>query len=351
MKLFTVGPVEMYSNTLTVAAQQLPYFRTDEFSQIMLNIDSMVKELLNTPSDYKSIYLTTSGTGAMEAAVINCFSNEDKLLIVSGGTFGERFEHICRIHNIPYEALTLQFGEILTEEKLSLYDNKGFTGLLINIHETSTGQLYPIKLVSDFCKRNNMFLVVDAISSFLADYYNMLEFGIDVTIFSSHKALALSPGISVVVLSNRIYENKVKNNNCNSLYFNFNDYIENMKRGQTPFTPAVGVLLELHDMLINIKSMGLSNKIEQTYKLAEDFRKKIMEIGYEMPTYPLSNALTPVIFKGNAKEVFHTLKDKYKILVTPSGGKLEKILLRVGHLGNLTEDDNTSLIKALKEIS
>lgn len=351
MKLFTVGPVEMYSNTLTVAAQQLPYFRTDEFSQIMLNIDSMVKELLNTPSDYKSIYLTTSGTGAMEAAVINCFSNEDKLLIVSGGTFGERFEYICRIHNIPYEALTLQFGEILTEEKLSLYDNKGFTGLLINIHETSTGQLYPIKLVSDFCKRNNMFLVVDAISSFLADYYNMLEFGIDVTIFSSHKALALSPGISVVVLSNRIYENKVKNNNCNSLYFNFNDYIENMKRGQTPFTPAVGVLLELHDMLINIKSMGLSNKIEQTYKLAEDFRKKIMEIGYEMPTYPLSNALTPVIFKGNAKEVFHTLKDKYKILVTPSGGKLEKILLRVGHLGNLTEDDNTSLIKALKEIS
>ena len=154
MKLFTVGPVEMYQRTLDLGANNIPYFRTTEFSALMQDTDQLLKRIVRTENSSQVVYLTASGTAAMEATVMNCFTEKDKLLIISGGTFGKRFEQICKIHNYFYDVIELQLGEAFSKEKLQCYENKGYTGLLVNLHETSTGQLYDRSIIKDFCKRN-----------------------------------------------------------------------------------------------------------------------------------------------------------------------------------------------------
>ena len=173
MKLFTIGPVEMLPEIKKVAGEQIPYFRTDEFSNIMLESDRLIKKLMNSGENSKSIYLTASGTAAMEAALMNCILPTDKLLVINGGTFGARFSQICDIHEYDYCEIKLGGNEELTYKHLEEYENIEFNALVVNIDETSTGQLYDIELLSQFCKRKGMYLIVDAISSFLCDRYDM----------------------------------------------------------------------------------------------------------------------------------------------------------------------------------
>lgn len=349
MKLFTVGPVEMYESTLNIAGRQLPYFRTSEFSDMMKDSEKLIKKLTFSHKDARAAFLTASGTGAMESAVTGCFDKKDRLLVISGGGFGRRFEEICEYHGLNFTALRLEFGEILTGEMLKRYDGKGITGLLVNIHETTTGQLYDVNILSEFCRRNGAYLVVDAISSFLADNLCMEKSGIDIIIVSSQKALALSPGISAVLASPRIYEERILTRKSGSYYLNLEAHIRDMERGQTPFTPAVGTLMEMNDMLRRIDGVGVETKIRNTASLCKNFRNLASGLNVKIPKYPLSNALTPLVFESGAYDAFLALKDM-GFTVTPSGGSLKDTLLRVGHMGNLAEKDNEALITALKKV-
>ena len=351
MKLFTIGPTEMYENTKAVRQKDIPYFRTSEFSADMQLMDKLLKKQLKTSELSQSIYLTASGTGAMEATVQNCFSTKDRLLIINGGSFGNRFAQICEIHNIPYECVMLKPNEALSEKSLEPFYDRDFTGLLVNLHETSTGQLYVIQLLKRFCSENKMYLIVDAISTFLCDDYQMDNWNIDATIISTQKGLCVSPGMSVVILNKRIIEERVKRNKPASIYFNFNDYLLNISRGQTPFTPAVGLVYEILDMVKFIEHYGLENRLSDIAKRAEFYRKNIIGDGITIPEYPLSNAVTPTFFeKPVAMEIFENLKNNHCMTVNPTGGMLAEISFRVSHVGDLTVLDTKKLIEKIKEI-
>lgn len=351
MKLFTVGPVEMDKETLDIRSNPIPYFRTDEFSKIMLETVSVLKELMGTSQDSQAVILTGSGTAAMDAVVSDSFDETDNILVINGGSFGERFAQLCNIYNLKYDQIKLEFGEELSSRHFERLDGSKYTALLVNIHETSTGQLYNINLISDFCKKNNIYLVVDAISSFLSDEYKMDDWNIDCTIASSQKAMSLAPGISMVVMNNSFYENKVKNKPAKNMYLNINEHVKNMERGQTPNTPAVGIIFELNDKLKRIKKIGLDTFIENTKKRAEFFRNSIKDLNIKLPDYKLSNTLTPIIFENNdAKKIYTYLREKYNMTVTPNGGNLADKVLRVGHIGNITESDLKNLIEKMKEV-
>lgn len=351
MKVFTVGPVAMYPHTLEVAARPLPYFRTPEFSAMMLDSEQMLRRLLDAPADSYMVFLTASGTAAMEATVLNCFTEKDRVLLIDGGTFGHRFAEICGLHGIPFDAVRLPFGTPLTEADLMPFEGRDYTALLVNIHETSTGQLYDAGMLSAFCRRNGLYFIVDAISSFLADTYSVQQIGADATILSTQKGLALSPGMSFVHLSSRLYTERVARNPRRTMYLDFQEHVENMKRGQTPFTPAVGVALELHDMLLHLKKEGLSNRLMHVRRLAEDFRGRIAGMGLCLPSTPLSNAITPVVFPdGNAQPVYERLKLDYDTVVTPCGGALKDRVLRVAHIGNHSPEDHRELADHIQTI-
>ena len=155
---FTVGPVMSDNTVRTIGAEQVPYFRTPEFSAVMLENEKLMKKFAKAGDNARVVFITGSGTAAMEATVMNVFDKTDKVLVVNGGSFGQRFVELCQIHEIPYEEIKLKKGKALKKEQLDMYDGKGFTGFLVNVHETSTGVHYDIEMISEFCKKNGIFL-------------------------------------------------------------------------------------------------------------------------------------------------------------------------------------------------
>lgn len=349
MKLFTIGPVEMYPSTKAVRQNPFVYFRTNEFSTLVKDTLKRLSNLLGNDEEDSLIYISGSGTAAMEASVENCVSDKDKVLVINGGSFGKRFCELLEFHSKTYQSIDLAWNEALTKNHLQPYENKNFTILFVNLHETHTGQLYDAKMLSEFCQRNKMFFVIDAIGTFLADEYNMKKIGADLTIISSQKGLCLSPGMSLISFSKRMLDKIYAIALPASKYFDFKDYLINIKRGQTPYTPPVLVMYELQDMLNLIdKQGGLKQRLAEVKEKCEYFREKARNLGLIIPSYPLSNALTPIYFDDvNAYEVIQTLKDKYRIFVNPCGGDLANKLLRVTHIGNTTLKDIDEMLEKL----
>ena len=351
---FTVGPVMTSETVRAIGAEQVPYFRTPEFSKLMLENERLIKRFAKASDDARVVFITGSGTASMEAAVINLFNEKDKVLVIDGGSFGHRFVELLEIYNIPHSVIKPKFGCDVTSEELAEFENKGYTGFLVNLNETSVGVLYDIKLISEFCKRNNIFLVVDSISSFLCDPFDMKELNVQAMITGSQKALACPPGVSIIVLSSeavkRVFANKPK-----TMYLDLKLALKNGERGQTPFTCAVGILRQIHVRLKEIESAGgVDAEISRISKLAEYFRTKIKEanLPFEVVSSSLPNAVTPLSPTNgkSAYDIFLALKDEYSIWVCPNGGDLSERVFRVGHIGALKEQDFDTLLEALKDV-
>ena len=348
---FTVGPVMSGEGVCSIGAEQVPYFRTPEFSALMLENEKLMKEFTNADDNSRVVFLTGSGTASMEASVMNCFTEQDKVLVIDGGSFGHRFAEICEIHGIPHEVIKPEFGCGVTAEQLSAYEGKGFTGFLVNLDETSVGVLYDLELISDFCTRNNIFLIVDSISSFLCDPFDMKKRNVQVMITGSQKALACPPGISVIVLSPEAVA-RVQQNHVRSMYFDLKLALVNGERGQTPFTPAVGILRQIHQRLLEIQANGgVSAEIEKHRALANYFRERIVKYPFELFSKSMSNAVTPLYCPHeNAEQIFTVLKDEYQIWICPNGGSLKQTVFRVGHIGNIKTEDYDQLFAALDDM-
>lgn len=350
---FTVGPVQSCDAVRAIGAEDVPYFRTSEFSAVMLENERLVLKFAGAPKDSKCVFITGSGTASMEAAIMNVLTPEDRALVVNGGSFGDRFCKLCDIHNIPYDAIKLETGRQLRESDIeAVAKDKKYTAFIVNKHETSTGVHYDMALISDYCKRNNLLLMVDNISSFLCDDFNMSELGADVMIAGSQKAIACPPGISLIVLSPRALE-RVGKNDSKSMYFDLKDALANQERGQTPFTPAVGTLLQINARLREIDAAGgVAAEVGRVCGLAEYFRSKIKNLPLEIVSESLSNAVTPLHPTNgmSAYDIFLKLKDEHGIWVCPNGGDLKDKVFRVGHMGNLTKQDYDGLVNAIESI-
>lgn len=348
---FTVGPVQSSDEVRKIGQEQVPYFRTTEFSEVMFENERLMLEFAKADEGARTVFLTGSGTASMEAVIMNTLTKEDKVLIINGGSFGQRFVDLCEIYEIPYSQLKLETGKTLTKEMLKVYDDKGYTAFVVNVHETSTGVHYDMKIISEFCKKNQLFLIVDAISSFLADEFDMKKWGVDIMITGSQKALACPPGISVIVLSKDAIA-RVEKNSPKCMYLNLKSALKNGERGQTPFTPAVGILRQINARLKEIKALGgVEMETKKIATIAEDFRRKVADLPFEITSESLSNAVTPLHpLNASANDIFLILKDQYEIWVCPNGGLLKDEIFRVGHIGNLSIEDNDKLIAALRDM-
>lgn len=348
---FTVGPVMSGETVRGIGAEQVPYFRTPEFSEIMLENERLVKLFIKAEKDARVVFITGSGTSSMEATVMDVLSSDDKVLVIDGGSFGHRFVQMLELHHIPHSIIKMEFGHNIKKEQLFEFEGKGYTAFLVNIDETSTGVLYDKKLISDFCRRNNMLFVVDAISSFLADDFDMADLGVDVVIAGSQKALACPPGISLIVLSKRAQE-CVEEHPMKCMYLSLKEALKNGERGQTPWTPAVGILRQINARLREIESAGgVENETSKVATIATDFRKRIKDMPFEIVSESLSNCVTPLHpTTTSAYDIFTILKNEYNIWVCPNGGELQDKVFRVGHIGALTIEDNIKLVDALKDM-
>lgn len=350
---FTVGPVLSSETVCALGAEQVPYFRTTEFSALMLENEALIKKFANSGDDSRVTFMTCSGSGGMETAIMNTLTQNDRAIVINGGSFGERFVELLELHEIPFTEIRLEPGKSLKYEHLELYEGKGYTSFLVNKHETSTGVHYDMELISEFCKRNGMFLIVDCISTFLADPFDMQTLGADIMITGSQKALACPPGIAVICLSPRALE-RIEATKCKCQYFDLKLALRNMERGQTPWTPAVGILRQINVRLKEIDNQGgVKAEIARTAGLAEYFRNKLVEhkLPFEICSESLSNAVTPLHpTTANAYDIFLKMKDEYGMWVCPNGGSMKDSVFRVGHIGYLTTEDYDKLIDAFLDL-
>lgn len=348
---FTVGPVTSGAEVCAIGAQQVPYFRTPEFSAVMLENERLMLEFAKAPAHSRAAFMTGSGTAGMETVVMNLLTPQDRVLVVNGGGFGQRFVDMLELHGIPHTQIKLEYGRSLKSEQLAPYEDMGYTAFLVNVHETSTGVHYDLSMIGEFCRRNKIFLAVDAISSFLADELNMEAAGVGVMITGSQKALACPPGVSVLVLAPSALE-RLRHTPVKCMYLDLKAALKNGERGQTPYTPAVGTLLQINSRLKEISNKGgVERETAQIAALAADFRDKIKGLPFEICSDSLSNAVTPLRpLSASAYDIFTILKDEYEIWVCPNGGELRDSVFRVGHIGALTTADNTTLVNALKDL-
>lgn len=338
-------PGEINDAACTIAAKQVPYMRTAEFSAIVKELEQRFLSLIGCKGG-RMVLLTASGTGAMDAVATNYLSTlgrEDApVMIVDGGGFGRRWKALCHYYQIPHCGFNADFGKDADYDRLEEAMIQANASALVTEHdETSSGQLFNLSRMGEICRRTGATLVVDAISSFLADPLDMAEMNIDICITSSQKGLNVHPGVALVALSP-----KLDNYQWNHLsyYFDFEENLHNLTRGQTPYSPATMIILQIAEALRAVENEGLDNHIARVGKRAAKFRRDIKNLGLDMPVDVKSNAVTGfMIPDAVAKTLFRDLIDR-GFWIMPGGNPN---YFRVSHLG---EADTDNLVLALKDL-
>jgi aspartate aminotransferase-like enzyme len=217
---------------------------------------------------------------------------------------------------------------------------------IINAHETTIGRLYDLKKVGNFCRKNKLLNIVDAISTFVCDTIDMKTQSIDALILSSNKGLALPPGLGMVILTPNAIKRLKKHT---SVYFDFKNYIQNMKRGQTPFTPTISIINQLHFRLKQLDKYGIKKEVKKKKKLANYFRKKITKLPLKFYVDTMPNGMTTLTPTDGqlAYKIIEDFKQQYNIVLTPSGGALANKLIRVSHMGEMNKKYLDILINSL----
>jgi aspartate aminotransferase-like enzyme len=286
----------------------------------------------------------------METAALNFLRNDDRALVVNAGTFGQRWCDLCTIHGIAFESLPLEPGDDLDLDRLATALSKGVTVLFVTAHETSTGALFDIEAIGRLTRRLGIFLIVDAISTVCVDPFLMDEWNVDVAVLSSQKGLALPPGLAFIAMGDRALS-RLETADPKTLYFSIPEYLANQKRGQLPFTPAIGLMLQLHQRLLDIRAMTLVQLHGQHRQKAHEFREALKSLPFGMLPDRPSNALTAVTCGDlDAYAIVQWLRSEHGIEVAPSGGALKSQIFRVSHMGEHDSGDLPALVHALKGI-
>ena len=329
--IFTPGPVPMSKKILSIGGEQVPYFRNESFSKMMLECKDNLLKFANAPKGSEVIFLASSGTGVMEASVKNLLDSSNNTIIINGGGFAQRFVDICNINNINNHSVKLKKNEPINFKKLATLKADS---LIINAHETTIGRLYDLKKVGNFCKKNSLLHIVDAISAFVCDDIDMKKQHIDALILSSNKGLALPPALAMVILSKKALKNL---KDTKEIYFNFKDYISNIQRGQTPFTPAISIIKQLHFRLEELNNIPKKQRYDKVKKLSSYFRNEIKKLPLKLYLKDMPNGMT-TLKPTDGKLAYKIVEDfekKYNIILTPSGGELKDKLIRISHMGNM----------------
>lgn len=341
-----VFPGNIDESIMAIGSKPFMYMRTDAFSEINKESEKILLDLIHCTGGRTIIY-TGSGTGAMSAVVENYITTKKKAFVIDGGSFGHRWFSLCEYYNVPVCDYQVPFAKEIDykdlEEKVAAEKPDVF---LCQHHETSTGQLFNLQEISRICHKYNVSLVVDVISSFLAEELSMDALDIDICITSTQKGLNVPPGLSVLFFNKKLNDYKF---NHNGYYWDFDDNFSNLKRGQTPFSPATIIYLQLHARLKQLQADGGELKnIQDVRHRATFFRELCKKYGWDVPAENPSYAVTGFQTKDTAeRRVFKGLIEKYDTYIMP--GSVPGFY-RVSHMGLQTDEELTELAIRIHEL-
>ncbi len=341
-----VFPGDIDPAIAAIGAEPFMYMRTEEFSALNKESLSLLKKFIHCPEG-KVIVYTGSGTGAMGAVVENYASTKRKTLVVDGGSFGHRWYELCCYYGVPAVDFKVPFARDIDYGQLEdTVRREAPEVLLCQHHETSSGQLFDLGEISGICKRHGVSLVVDVVSSFLAEPLDMDALGIDICVTSTQKGLNIPPGLSIVFLGKELEAYRFAHR---GYYWDFDCNLDNLRRGQTPFSPATILFLQLNARLRQIDAEGgPEDNIARVHRFADVFRREVLRYGWEMPAEVPSSAITGIQTSDTAeRKVFRGLIENDQTYIMP--GNIPGFY-RISHMGLQTEDGLAVLAAKIHEL-
>ena len=347
--LFTPGPVPVAPKVLLTMAQPITHHRLPEFSQVLKEIREDLKYLFQTKKEV--YFFASSGTGAMEAAIVNLFSPMDKVIVVVGGKFGKRWLELSQTFGLNPVAIEVTWGKAVRPEEIekALKEHPDAKGVLLQACETSTGVKHPVKEIAELTKERETVLVVDAITALGVYDLPMDEWGLDVVITGSQKALSLPPGLSFIAFSDKALA-MAENSKLPKYYFNLKKEKKAYEKDTTAFTPAVSLLLGLREMLRRIREIGLKNLFKHYAVVSKACREAIKALGLEIFSEVPAESLTVIKAPEGLKtgELLNFLKNKLGIIFAGGQEHLKGKIIRITHMGDQSPFDLLIAISALE---
>ena len=348
-RLFTPGPTPLPEEVRLSQAREIIHHRTSEFKRILEEVEDRLKYVFRT--DNEVFLFTSSGTGAMEAAVANLFSPGDEVLVVRGGKFGERWAEIAQAFGMKAVSLDIEWGRALDPARVGnkIQKKPKIKAVLTQLVETSTGALYDIEALGKILSETRAALVVDAISGLCAQPLYTDGWGVDVAIASSQKALMTPPGLAFVTISEKAWK-LVENSTSPKYYWDFKKARDDLAKFQTPYTPAISLVVALRDSLRLIEKEGLEKVAKRHSRLAQATRKAVLAINLEVLGDSPSNVLTSVVLpsKINGEKLRELMQARFGVQVAGGQGSLSGKIIRIAHLGWMDASDIIVVISALE---
>jgi aspartate aminotransferase-like enzyme len=352
MQLRIPGPTPCPPQSLEAMGRQMINHRGGEFGKILNSITEKLKQAFQTKGDV--FVLTGSGTGSMEAAIVNTLSPGDKVLSISNGAFGERFADIAEGYGAKVIRLNFEWGKAVDLDAVekALKADGDIKAVLATHNETSTGMTNKLGDISAVVKKFDKLLLVDAISSLGCINLPTDDWHCDIVVTGSQKGWMVPPGLAMVSVSEKAWQAHAKAK-MPRYYWDFSKAKDYLQKGQTPWTPAISIFYALDVTLDLMLSEGLDNIFARHARVAQTARNGVKSLGLSL--FPdekyASNTVTAVNAsdKIDVPKLIQMLREEYEVILAGGQQKLSGKIFRIGHLGLVYEKDIKSVLEALNK--
>jgi serine---pyruvate transaminase len=348
--LMAPGPVTVAPEILAKMSEPIIHHRSPQFSAILTGVREDLKYLYQTKND--CLILASSGTGGMEASVVNLLSPGDKALVIRGGKFGERWDELCNTYGVRAVNIDVTWGKAVDpkEVKKALDANPDARAVFVQAHETSTGVKHPMEELGSLVREMpTTVLVVDAISALGVYELKTDDWGLDVVITGSQKSLSLPPGLAFVSVSEKAWKLAEKAQ-LPRYYFDFLKEKKAIEKQTTAFTPAVSLIIGLAEVLRGIRATGLSVLFAHHRRLSEGTKTGITAMGLEFFSMAPSEAITVIKCPAgiDGQNVVKILREEYGITIAGGQAQARGKIFRISHMGHLCEWDMIVALAAVE---
>jgi serine---pyruvate transaminase len=351
-RLFTPGPTSVPELTLLELAKPVHHHRTAEFRALFTEVQQNLQYVYQTKNTVHTI--TGSGTAAFESALVTTLAPGNKALCVVNGKFAERWSTMCTTFGVEHKDIKLDYGHHVTAEQIANELKAAKYDAVILVHsETSTATVCDLEAIGKAVRASgDTLLIVDGITSIGALPFKMDDWGVDVAVTGSQKALMLPPGLGFVALSPRAWAAAEKNKTQKDFYFDLKKYQKSIADGDTPFTPANTLIEALRVSLKMVKDETLETVWKRTHFAAEAFRQGVKALGMELFSQSPAGSVSAVIYPAGVtdKDFRNGLKNKHNIHVAGGQGTMEGKIFRVNHMGYSDAYDALAVVAASEHV-
>jgi serine---pyruvate transaminase len=349
--LFAPGPTSVPPEISLELAKPVLHHREPHFIEILAEVRDGLKYLFQTSNEV--IILSASGTGAMEAAVANLFSPGDRVLVVTGGKFGERWAEICRAYGVEVATVDVPWGEAVDPiaVKAALDSDPSIRGVCVQACETSTGAAQDVRALGDIVRAYpHALLIVDAVSALGAMELRTDEWGLDVVVAGSQKAMMLPPGLAFIALSERAWQ-RAAQATLPRYYFDLQKIGSELAENDHPYTLPTSLVVALREALRRLQAEGLEHIVKRHRQLAAATRAAMCALGLSLlaskaPSDSLTVVRVPEGIDGG--RIPKLLQEHFNITIVGGQDRLRGKVFRLAHMGYVDAFDIVTMVAAVE---